>query len=112
MELHQDSIESLKDSVKKALEAKQKPPTSQWAVNITRHTAEACQLIRINEVSELTTLSKSTIALWVAQGRFPKPLVLSSTVKVWRAHDIQKWIEGHFDTPPTLNNIDFKGELA
>jgi predicted DNA-binding transcriptional regulator AlpA len=40
------------------------------------------QLLRIQEVSTLTSLAKSTINLWVAQGKFPKPVLLSPTVKV------------------------------
>ena len=40
------------------------------------------QLLRINDVAKLTTLSKSCINLWVAQGRFPKPITLSKTVKL------------------------------
>lgn len=51
------------------------------------------QLLRINEVVELTTLSKSCIHLWVAQGRFPAPISLSSTVKVWRLKHLAQWIE-------------------
>jgi prophage regulatory protein len=51
------------------------------------------QLLRIHGVSAVTTLSKSCINLWVAQGKFPRPLSLSSTVKVWRASDIQSWLE-------------------
>ncbi len=51
------------------------------------------QLLRIHGVSAVTTLSKSCINLWVAQGKFPRPLALSSTVKVWRASDIQSWLE-------------------
>ena len=31
------------------------------------------QLLRIEMVSSMTTLGKSTINLWVAQGKFPKP---------------------------------------
>jgi predicted DNA-binding transcriptional regulator AlpA len=50
------------------------------------------QLIRIDEVSAITTLGKSSINLWVAQGRFPKPIALSSTVKVWLLRDITAWI--------------------
>ena len=50
------------------------------------------QLLRIEEVCELTTLGKSTINLWVAQGKFPKPIHLSPTVKVWRLADIVLWI--------------------
>lgn len=51
------------------------------------------QLLRINEVSKLTTLSKSSINLWVAQDRFPKPINLSKTVKVWRLRDVRDWAE-------------------
>jgi predicted DNA-binding transcriptional regulator AlpA len=51
------------------------------------------QLLRINDVVALTTLSKSCVNLWVAQGRFPKPIALSLTVKVWRLFDIKNWID-------------------
>ena len=51
------------------------------------------QLLRINEVSDLTSLGKSTINLWVAQGKFPKPLTLSPTIKVWRSQQLTEWIE-------------------
>lgn len=51
------------------------------------------RLIRINDVVKLTTLSKSCIHLWVAQGRFPAPITLSPTVKVWRLKNIVQWIE-------------------
>jgi|TARA_R110000823_G_scaffold228897_3_gene356002 prophage regulatory protein len=54
------------------------------------------QLLRINEVSQLTSLAKSTINLWVAQGKFPKPILLSPTVKVWKISDIDIWIEDKF----------------
>ena len=53
------------------------------------------QLVRIDRVSEITTLAKSSINLWVSQGKFPKPIMLSPVVKVWRLADISKWIEGH-----------------
>ncbi len=55
------------------------------------------QLLRIQGVSAVTTLSKSCINLWVAQGKFPRPLTLSTTVKVWRASDIQSWLEEKVD---------------
>jgi prophage regulatory protein len=57
------------------------------------------QLLRIEEVCELTTLGKSTINLWVAQGRFPKPIHLSATIKVWRLEDVVLWV-----------NLQIKGE--
>ena len=51
------------------------------------------QLLRITEVSSLTSLAKSTINLWVAQGKFPKPITLSPTIKVWRNQSLLDWIE-------------------
>ena len=65
------------------------------------------QLLRITEVSRLTSLAKSTINLWVAQGKFPKPLTLSPTIKVWRNQSLIDWIEFQMDTSQsTLKNID------
>lgn len=55
------------------------------------------QLLRINDVAALTTLSKSCINLWVAQGKFVKPLSLSPTVKVWRRKDILTWIDAYVE---------------
>ncbi len=54
------------------------------------------QLLRIQEVSKITSLAKSTINLWVAQGTFPRPTLLSPTLKVWRISDIEAWIDQHF----------------
>ena len=54
------------------------------------------QLLRIQNVAALTTLSKSCINLWVAQDRFPKPTTLSPTIKVWRASDISNWIDDQY----------------
>jgi len=51
------------------------------------------QLIRIEEVSAITTLAKSSINLWVAQGKFIQPIILSPTVKVWKLSDVADWID-------------------
>jgi prophage regulatory protein len=51
------------------------------------------RLIRIEQVKELTTLSKSSINAWVAAGRFPAPRHLSPTIKVWRYRDITEWMQ-------------------
>ena len=51
------------------------------------------QLLRIKEVSSFTSIAKSTINLWVAQGKFPKPIVLSPTIKVWRIQQLLDWID-------------------
>jgi prophage regulatory protein len=51
------------------------------------------RLIRIEQVKELTTLSKSSINAWVATGRFPAPRHLSPTIKVWRYREITEWMQ-------------------
>lgn len=66
----------------------------------------ASQLLRINDVVALTTLSKSCVNLWVAQGRFPKPISLSSTLKVWRFSDLSDWIDRQFNTTDDANCIE------
>jgi prophage regulatory protein len=53
----------------------------------------ANQLLRIKEVSDLTSIAKSTINLWVVQGKFPKPITLSPTIKVWKMQQLLDWIE-------------------
>jgi predicted DNA-binding transcriptional regulator AlpA len=50
------------------------------------------QLLRIEEVSNFTSLGKSTINLWVAKGKFPKPIFLSPIIKVWRTQQLIDWI--------------------
>lgn len=62
------------------------------------------QLLRINDVAKLTTLSKSCINLWVAQGRFPKPITLSPTIKVWRAQQLSDWIDVQVDLGTTAES--------
>ncbi len=59
------------------------------------------RLLRLPEVSELTSLGKSTINLWVAQGKFPAPTSLSATIKVWREVDIERWISAAFGDKPS-----------
>ena len=53
----------------------------------------ANQLLRIKEVSDFTSIAKSTINLWVAQGKFPKPIALSPTIKVWQVQQLLDWID-------------------
>ena len=67
--------------------------TKELAHSFKNDLVQNSQLIRIDEVSAITTLAKSSINLWVAQSRFPKPIVLSPTVKVWKLLDVTNWIE-------------------
>jgi prophage regulatory protein len=85
-------IELLNADVRTALANKKNSHADQLDTNKANHEEAACQLLRIRDVSKLTTLSKSCIQLWVAQGRFPKPLTISATVKVWRLSQVNDWI--------------------
>jgi predicted DNA-binding transcriptional regulator AlpA len=38
-------------------------------------------------------LSKSSINLWAAQDKFPRPIALSKTIKVWRLADVRAWAD-------------------
>jgi predicted DNA-binding transcriptional regulator AlpA len=58
--------------------------------------AKSNRLLRLPEVATMTSLGKSTINLWVAQGKFPAPTALSVTIKVWRLEDIEQWIDKVF----------------
>jgi len=67
------------------------------------------QLLRIQDVAALTTLSKSCTNLWVAQGRFPKPIALSKTVKLWSIKSIREWVrEQQFNQRQNLIDSDSK----
>jgi predicted DNA-binding transcriptional regulator AlpA len=61
------------------------------------------RLLRLADVSGMTSLGKSTINLWVAEGKFPRPTALSSTIKVWRLSDIEGWIEQMFSEGKPLS---------
>lgn len=53
------------------------------------------QLLRLDEVSQLTTLAKSTIWLKISQGKFPKPIKISPSINVWRLSSLNAWLDSH-----------------
>ena len=50
------------------------------------------KLLRITDVISVTGLAKSTIWLYVKDGKFPKQIKLSPRVSVWKLSDIEQWI--------------------
>ena len=58
----------------------------------------ANQLVRIKDVSALTTLARSTIWAKVATKEFPAPIKLSPSISVWRTAEIEAWIESRAKT--------------
>lgn len=51
------------------------------------------KIIRLNEVKESTGLGRSSIYLYIAEGRFPKPISLGDRAVGWVDSEIQGWIE-------------------
>ena len=57
--------------------------------------------IRIKEVMERTTLSKSTIYRMMDKGEFPKPIKLrgmGDRVVLWVKSEVDEWIENQIAT--------------
>lgn len=50
-------------------------------------------LLRIQDVMKKTGIAKSTIWLWVKEGKFPKPIKLSERITVWDENKIDEWIK-------------------
>lgn len=48
---------------------------------------------RIKDVIATTGIARSTIWLWVKQGKFPQPINISPRVTVWNTLDIQDWMD-------------------
>jgi prophage regulatory protein len=51
------------------------------------------RLLRIREVSQLTSLGHSAIYARVSRGDFPQPLAISSRCTVWIESEVVAWIK-------------------
>mgnify|MGYP003596193242 CR=1 FL=1 len=49
--------------------------------------------LRITQVIEKIGVGKSTIWLWSKEGKFPKPIKISTKVTVWEEEKIDEWIQ-------------------
>ena len=54
---------------------------------------EARRIVRMDEVSKLTGLSRATIYKKVSDGSFPPPIRLGARAVGWRMSDIVTWLE-------------------
>ena len=52
------------------------------------------QLLRRNEVEELTSLSRTTIYRLMARNEFPQRIELAPKVIVWKKSEVLNWING------------------
>jgi prophage regulatory protein len=48
--------------------------------------------MRISDVMQRTRLARSTVWLWVKQGKLPAPIKLSERVTVWRESTLNAWM--------------------
>ena len=52
------------------------------------------RLLRIAQVREITSLSRSVIYEQMDEGRFPRPLKVGKQAVRWRESEIEQWIDG------------------
>lgn len=55
------------------------------------------RFLRIQDVSKLTTLSKSFIYKLQANGQFPKSFQIAPKVSVWTADSVREWMQAQLD---------------
>jgi len=48
---------------------------------------------RVSQLVEMLNVSKSSIYLWVSQGKFPKSFKIGGGTSVWSDQDISKWLD-------------------
>jgi len=54
-------------------------------------------ILRLPEVKRSTGLSRSTIYLRIAEGRFPKPVSLGGRAVGWLEAEVQDWLQRRID---------------
>jgi len=67
------------------------------------------KLIRLPQVMDLTGLARSTVWLWVKEGKLPKPFKLSQRVTVWKESEIMAFVMGAIssvDSAEIETNLD------
>lgn len=51
------------------------------------------QLLREQVVLQIVPISRSTLWRLVKQGKFPQPRKASAGITVWKADEVERWIE-------------------
>lgn len=49
--------------------------------------------LRLKDVVKKTSISRSTVLLWVRENKFPKPIKVSPKVTIWKESEIDEWIK-------------------
>lgn len=56
--------------------------------------SDSALFLRMNAVTRMTGLGRSTIYRLVAQDKFPSPVRLGDRAVAWRRADLERWSEG------------------
>lgn len=64
---------------------------------------------RLSQILPYLPIAKSTVEVWVRQGKFPAPVKLSKTVTAWRNADIHAWLD-NLATGQQTDEGDSKGD--
>ena len=54
------------------------------------------KILRLKNVTEVTSMSRSTIYRLMEQGKFPKPIKLSQRIIGFLEEDIDQWIQERY----------------
>lgn len=55
------------------------------------------KLVTISEVCEMFNRHRSTLWVWVDEGKFPKPIKLNGRTLGWKSEAIQDWLKQQED---------------
>ena len=54
---------------------------------------KAIKLVRISELAQILSVSRSTIYRWLQEkSEFPKPVQLSKRIIAWKLEEIDEWL--------------------
>ena len=55
-------------------------------------------ILRLPKVKERTGLSRSSIYLYISEGRFPEPISLGSRAVGWIESEVNEWLSQQIET--------------
>ena len=67
---------------------------------VPRDQSEATRMLKIGEVSRITTLGKTVIYGLIKEGDFPKPRQLGARRVAWREDEVQAWMVSRAEANP------------
>ncbi|WP_233998415.1 MULTISPECIES: helix-turn-helix transcriptional regulator [unclassified Pseudoalteromonas] len=69
------------------------PPTPSSISLLEAEKSQVSELVRLQDISRMTGLSRSTIYTMIKEGRFPEGFKLSARAVAWKRADIDNWIK-------------------